>query len=169
MMEREENFMTTEKKIQDLLTWLTAQDISYEFIRHARGGTTAEASEALGVDRSKILKCLLLKGQSEEFIGVIIGGDSRVSLKKLKEITNKNFKLASPEDILTQTGYEVGGIPPFAFSISGIVGYVDSSVIQHQWTYGSAGSATTGIKFSPRSLEKVGYKTVDVSEVKNNE
>lgn len=168
-MERGENFMTTEKKIQDLLTWLTAQDINYEFIRHTRGRTTTEASEALGVDRSEILKCLLFKGQAEEFIGVIIGGDNRVSLKKLKAITNKNFKLASTEDILTQTGYEVGGIPPFVFSIRGIAGYVDSSVIQHQWVYGSAGSATTGIKFSPHSLEKVGYKVVDVSEIKNNE
>lgn len=161
--------MTTEKKIQDLLTWLTTQDINYEFIRHTRGRTTTEASEALGVDRSKILKCLLLKGQLDEFIGVIIGGDNRVSLKKLKGITNENFKLASPEDILTQIGYEVGGIPPFAFSISGVPGYVDSNVILHQWVYGSAGSATTGIKFSPLSLEKVGYKTVDVIEVKNNE
>ena len=168
-MEGEKKFMTTEKKIQDLLNWLTTQDINYEFIRHARGGTTTEASEALGVDRSEILKCLLFKGQSKEFIGVIISGDSRVSLKKLKGITNQNFKLASPEDILTQTGYEAGGIPPFAFSIHGITGYVDSNVMQRQWVYGSAGSATTGIKFSPLSLEKVGYKTVNVSEVKNNE
>jgi len=168
-MGRKENSMTTEKKIQELLTWLTAQDINYEFIRHARGGTTTEASEALGVDQSEVLKCLLFKGQSEEFIGVIITGNRRVSPEKLKEITNTNFKLASPREVLVHTGHEVGGIPPFAFSISGIPGYVDSSVIQHQWVYGSAGSATTGIKFSPLSLEKVGYKAVNVTEVKNNE
>lgn len=161
--------MATEKKIQDLLTWLTTQDINYQFIRHPKGRTTTEASEALRIDRSEILKCLLFKDQSEEFIGVIIDGANRVSLKKLKRITNKNFKLASPEDVLVQTGYEIGGIPPFAFSIRSIPGYVDSRVIQHQWVYGSAGSTTTGIKFSSHSLEKVGYKTVDINEVNNNE
>ena len=164
-MERREKITATEKKIQALLTWLSAQDINYEFIRHSSGGTTAEASEALGVEVSAVLKCLLFKEQFKKFIGVVVTGDRRVSLKKLKEVTSKNFKLASREDVLTQTGYDIGGIPPFAFSIRGIQGYVDPNVIQHQWVYGSAGSVATGIKFSPLSLEKVGYKIVDISEV----
>ncbi len=157
-----------EKETQTMLDWLSSQNIHYEFIHHAKGETTKKASEALGVGASEILKCLLFKGQTGGFAGVIVTGDKRVSLKKLREITGKNFRLASAQDVLLQTGYKIGGIPPFAFSLSGISTYVDFGVTQRQWVYASAGSELTGIKFSPNSLRKVGYNIVDVSEVIEN-
>ena len=156
--------MEKEKKVRDLLSWLSVQGIGYEFIEHAKGKTTAEASNALGVEKSAILKCLLFESQLKDFVGIIITGDRRVSPEKLRETTGKNFKLAPTEDVQVQTGYDVGGIPPFAFLIRGITCYVDVAVMKLQWVYGSAGSATSGIKFSPLSFEKVEYKIADIGE-----
>lgn len=156
--------MEKEKKVRNLLSWLSAQGISYEFIRHTRGETTAEASRALRVEKSTILKCLLFKNEPEEFIGVVITGDRKVSTEQLKKITGKNFKLAPTEDVLRETGFDIGGIPPFAFSIRGITCYVDIAVMSPRWVYGSAGSATSGVKFSPLSFEKIGCKIVNISK-----
>ena len=156
--------MEARRQSIDLLNWLLSRGISYELIRHTKGKTTAEASRALGVDKSKILKSLLLKDSSEEFIGVVITGDRKVSFKKLKRITGSDFKLASCQEVLRETGYKVGGVPAFTFSICHITGYVDFRVMQHKFVYGSAGSETLGLKFSPSLLKSIGYRIVDITK-----
>lgn len=167
-MEKGAKSMEAEEKIQELLGWLEKRNIDFEFLRHAEGTTTKKASQALGVEECAVLKSLLFRDKFKYFIGVVIAGDRKVSLRSLNRITGKIFELATPKEVLEKTGYEVGGMPPFAFSILDITGYIDSSVLRSRDVYGSAGTPTSGIKFSPFALGKVGYKLVDISEKAND-
>jgi prolyl-tRNA editing enzyme YbaK/EbsC (Cys-tRNA(Pro) deacylase) len=120
------------------------------------GGTTEQASLALGLDDRFILKVLLFKSQ-EEYVATIVTGDKRVDVERLEEVSGiKDLRLARPEDIESLTGFSVGGIPPFVFKDLCTV-YVDEEVMKKEFVVGSAGSEFSGVRFSPEELLKLGY------------
>lgn len=149
-----------------VLNWLDKKEIYYEFIEHKdiEGITSENAGDALGVDVRYVLKSLLFKKKNGEYIGVIVPGNKRVSLQKLKGIFNQKVSLASPDEIKMNTTYERGGVPPFIFIMKDIPTIVDTSILESEWVYGSAGSSTTGVKFSPKVFESIGYSLDYISE-----
>jgi len=150
--------------VKRALSMMEALGIEGELIEHEVSGRTSEgASEALGVPLSRILKSLVFVERGR-FVFVIISGDRRVSLKKLRSVSGlKRPRLARRDEILSLLGYEPGGIPPFAFY--GILPcYIDRILTSLEWVVGSAGSEYVGVKLNPRDLVRIGCEPHEISE-----
>ncbi len=145
-----------------------ANRLSFEcdiFYHKATGKTTEDAEKALGLDSKHIIKCLLLKSKKDEYLGAIIRGSDRLDFKTLEAISGyKGLRLAKEEDIRSELGFEVGGVPAVIFSEKKILTYVDTKVTGLDYVVGSGGTPFHGMKFKPSQLvDKLGYKPNNIS------
>jgi Cys-tRNA(Pro)/Cys-tRNA(Cys) deacylase len=139
--------------------------IEYVLIEHKESGKTSEsAAAAMGEERGSIVKSMLLKSGKSEYLGVVVGGDQRIDFAKVRECAHTTgrfgpdkFGLARPDEIKAALGFEIGGVPPFAFYMSGIPAIVDSGVMGKDYVVGAGGDEFSGIRFSPKEFAKVGY------------
>ena len=75
--------------------------------------TSQDAANQLGCEISHIAKSIVFQGDSCAIV-VITSGSNRVDRKgKLRRILGYKPGMASPEYVLSSTGYMVGGVPPF--------------------------------------------------------
>ncbi len=77
--------------------------------------TVSAAAESLGVCVTSILKTLVFTGEAGSFVIVVANGKKRVSMVKLAEVAGlERPRPATPEAVLTLTGYPAGGVAPVA-------------------------------------------------------
>lgn len=162
-----ENQKSEDPRVARVLQWLEDEEIPYELHLHdnQQGVTSEDASKALGgVELRQILKSLLLQAKDGSFLGVIMSGNKKISFTNIQKILGQKVSFAKVEDILKQTGYERGGVPPFVFHFANIPAYVDRDVMNNSVVFGSAGSTTSGVGFSPNVFEKIKYTIADIGE-----
>ncbi|MFQ5979047.1 MAG: aminoacyl-tRNA deacylase [Candidatus Heimdallarchaeota archaeon] len=143
-------------------------DFRCEFIEHphADGSTSSGATRALGVELSRIVKCLLLRSRKKKLIFAIIGGDTKFSPKKLEIATGeKKFSLVAREQVQALTSFLPGGIPPFIGLYLKIPTYLDELVLVNEDMYGSGGSPYIGLRFNPQDLVEKGVIIADLAEI----
>ena len=82
--------------------------------RYAEGTRTSQdAADQLGCNVAHIAKSSVFAGQEGAVI-VITSGSNRVERKrKLKRVLGYKPGMATPEYVLENTGYPIGGVPPF--------------------------------------------------------
>ena len=74
--------------------------------------TAVDAANSLNCEVGAIVKSLLFRADGS-FVLCLVSGDKKCSLNKLKKITGKkDVRLASPEEVKSQTGYTIGGVSP---------------------------------------------------------
>ena len=107
---------------------------------------------------------MLLKNDKSEYLGVVIDGDQRIDFDKVRECArtggkfkSNKFSFARPDEIKVALGFDIGGVPPFAFYMSGIAAFVDSGVMRKDHVVGAGGNEFSGIRFSPKEFSKFGY------------
>lgn len=148
------------KKIVDDL------DLYAEFIMHEKTGrTTVEAEKALGVSADHILKTLILYASKEnKFIGAIILGTDKIDTKKIAKIAKvKKLRFANNDQISNITGFDIGGVPPFAVKNCNDY-YIDADVLKKDFVIGAGGDEHFGMKFSPKDLaDKIKIKVDKIS------
>lgn len=114
--------------------------------------TVREAAQAVGTDESRIVKTLVVYCGGG-YRAYVIRGDKRLDLKKL------GCRLATPEEVLSITGYPVGAVPP----VLNIPVYIDRQLLEVEYVYGGGGDERSLLKFKPSSLVERGLATpVDV-------
>ena len=124
--------------------------------------TSASAAEHLGCEVAQIAKSIVLKAENP--ILVIISGDVRVDLKKLSEVIEEKAKLASPEYVLEEVGFIIGGVPPMGFDRSVQV-LMDKSVERFSEVFSSGGSRESILRIKVDELKNATKcKLVDVSK-----
>lgn len=77
--------------------------------------TVPEAAAALGVASEQVLKSLVFLIEGAPAL-VIAAGEDRIRYPALAAafgVGRRQVRMASPEEALTITGYEVGAMPPF--------------------------------------------------------
>ena len=108
-----------------LIELLSEFQVEYELLEHGKSGKTSEAAaNAIGEKRGNIVKSMLLKNDKSEYLGIIVDGDQKIDFDKVRECArtkgnfcSNKFSFARPEEIKTALGFEIGGVPPFGFSI----------------------------------------------------
>ncbi len=89
--------------------FLKKNNIWHEFLEKENTSTAERASKYVG----NVVKSIIFDLGNDEFILVIVPGSMKVSRKKLRPLIKKeNIKLASAEDVLRVTGFEIGAVPP---------------------------------------------------------
>ena len=124
------------------------------------GASSKDASEALGVDATYIIKTLYLKDQSDNKLAVILSGNDRLNTSLLKEvwlqkfpsIALKKLNFVDTEDLERDLGYKAGGVPCIAFALKNIPTFVDTAVYNLDLVIGSGGTAFHAMEFNPKQL-----------------
>ena len=124
--------------------------------------TSASAAEHLGCEVAQIAKSIVLKAENP--ILVILSGDMRVDLKKLSEVIGEKAKLASPEYVLEEVGFIIGGVPPMGFDRLVQV-LMDKSVERFSEVFSSGGSRESILRIKVDELKNsTKCELVDVSK-----
>ena len=116
--------------------------------------TAKEAAMSLNCEVGAIVKSLLFKIE-DKFILLLVAGDKRCSLNKLKKLTRKkNILMANPEEVKTQTGFTIGGVSPIGH-LNIIKILIDNSLKRFKYLYAAAGHPNCIFKIDFISLQKI--------------
>ena len=116
--------------------------------------TAQDAATALGCDVSAIVKSLLFKTE-DNFILCLVAGDKRCSLNKLKKCTDKkDIKMASPEEVKTQTGYTIGGVSPVGH-LNRVEIFIDRSLKRFNNLFAAAGHPNCVFEINFMNIQKI--------------
>ncbi len=114
--------------------------------------TVEMASEALGVDPSRIAKTLAFKSH-EGAILIVAAGDTKIDNSKFKAEYGMKAKMLTPEEVLDYTGHAIGGVCPFGL-IRSLPIYLDVSLRRFDYIYPACGSSNSAIKLTCSELEQ---------------
>ena len=124
--------------------------------------TAPMAAQALGVEVGQIAKTLLFRGRDSGFYLVVCPGDRKVSTGKLKRAVGAKTRMATAEETFAVTGYEPGGVCPFA--VHGVEILLDESLKSWETIYPAAGTSGSGVPVTPAQLEAItGGRTADLT------
>jgi len=150
--------------LEEIRKLLDSKNISYKCWTHEPVRTSEEAAKIRGTPLESGAKALVLRSEGK-FLMVVIAGDKKMDLKKVKEAINtKRLSLATPEEALQVTHCEVGSIPPFG-NLFTIPVYLDQSLLRSPIINFNAGRHDTSIALSIDDYQKaVQPVLVDVSQ-----
>ena len=137
-------------------------------IRRFDGGTkTAQsAAEALNVSVDTIIKSLIFLAGSEPIV-VLMSGDKRVSVEKLSKVLGVSSTLVNKADADTariETGFAVGGIPPFGH-LKKLRTFMDVSMASKPLCFLAAGTPDSLFEISAEKLlELSNAEVADLAE-----
>ncbi len=111
--------------------------------------TALDAANSLNCEEGAIIKSLLIKIEND-FLLCLVSGDKRCSLNKLKKISEKkNVRMASADEVKSQTGYTIGGVSPVGH-INKIQIFIDNSLSRFTDIFAAAGH--------PNAIFKINYE-----------
>lgn len=103
--------------------------------------TVKDAAGALGVDVEKIVKTIVVVCGAD-YRAYVVRGNKKLDLKQL------GCRLATAEEVLSTTGFPVGGVPPAL----PIPVYIDRELLTEEYVYGGGGDEYSLLKFRPLDL-----------------
>ena len=116
--------------------------------------TAKDAANALNCEEGAIVKSLVFKTETE-FLVCLVSGDKRCSLNKLKKISEKkNVRMASADEVKSQTGYTIGGVSPVGH-INKIQIFIDNSLSRFKDIFAAAGHPNVIFKINYEKLIQI--------------
>ena len=116
--------------------------------------TALDAANSLNCEVGAIVKSLLIKIENN-FLLCLVSGDKRCSLNKLKKISEKkNVRMASADEVKSQTGYTIGGVSPVGH-INKIQIFIDNSLSRFKDIFAAAGHPNVIFKINYEKLIQI--------------
>ena len=113
-----------------------------------------DAANSLNCQVGAIVKSLLIKIEND-FLLCLVSGDKRCSLNKLKKISEKkNVRMASADEVKSQTGYTIGGVSPVGH-INKIQIFIDNSLSRFKDIFAAAGHPNVIFKINYEKLIQI--------------
>lgn len=137
---------------------LTAAGVSFtvhEYAHDARAESYGlEAAEAMGVDPARVFKTLFADLDGALVVGIVpVAG--QLDLKALARVLDgRKASMADPKAAERATGYVVGGISPLGQRKAHPT-VVDSSALDHETVFVSAGRRGLEVELSPAELVRL--------------
>jgi prolyl-tRNA editing enzyme YbaK/EbsC (Cys-tRNA(Pro) deacylase) len=151
--------------IRRLRALLDAADVDYAVIVHEAAVVSAEdgVEEGFG-DLPEMAPALILKTK-QDFIAAIIGGERRISYKKVKKALGlRDVSLAAPEQVRQITGAEPGAI---SLVNPGLRSIMDRGLLEQERVYGGTGLAGYTLHIRSQDLVMItGAQVFDFTEEK---
>lgn len=116
------------------------------------------AAQALEVIPARIAKTLSFKC-GEGCLLVIAAGDARIDNSKFKAQFGFKAKMLNPDEVLYFTGYEVGGVCPFAIENPDTKVYADISLKRFDTMFPACGSSNSAIELTCDELYSLSLST----------
>ncbi|WZL71898.1 YbaK/EbsC family protein [Clostridiaceae bacterium 35-E11] len=126
--------------------------IELEIIEFEEGSTkTAQmAADQLGVEVGQIAKSILFVTEKGPVL-VVTSGDVKVNSSKFKKTVGEKPKIANYEQCEEITGFQPGGVCPFALK-NPIKIFIDKSMERFDVVYAAAGTANTAVPVTVEEL-----------------
>ena len=116
--------------------------------------TALDAANSLNCEVGAIVKSLLIKIEND-FLLCLVSGDKRCSLNKLKKISEKkNVRMASADEVKSQTGYTIGCVSPVGH-INKIQIFIDNSLSRFKDIFAAAGHPNVIFKINYEKLIQI--------------
>ena len=116
--------------------------------------TALDAANSLNCEVGAIVKSLLIKIEND-FLLCLVSGDKKCSLNKLKKISEKkNVRMASADEVKSQTGYTIGGVSPVGH-INKIQIFIDNSLSRFTDIFAAAGHPNVIFKINYEKLIQI--------------
>ena len=116
--------------------------------------TALDAANSLNCEVGAIVKSLLIKIEND-FLLCLVSGDKRCSLNKLKKISEKkNVRMASANEVKSQTGYTIGGVSPVGHT-NNLRIFIDDSLSRFKDIFAAAGHPNVIFKINYEKLIQI--------------
>jgi Cys-tRNA(Pro) deacylase len=136
-----------------LLAFLTDHAIDAEFIEPGVPmPTVPAAAAAIGVREEQVLKTLVFVGDEDCYVVVVANGTRRINRAQLAEVSSLSRpRTASPEAVLTVTGYPAGGVSPLGLP-AGLPVIVDERVAALSFAFAGGGTDDLLLRLKPADV-----------------
>ncbi|MDD2586194.1 MAG: YbaK/EbsC family protein [Syntrophomonadaceae bacterium] len=143
------------KEIERVRDYLKNRDPSLRIIELDSDTSTAYlAAQALGTEVGQIAKSILFKSKTGDYFMVVSAGDVKINNRAIKELAGSRVKMASAEEVNEITGFNIGGVCPFAMETEVPV-YLDESLQRYDVVYAAAGSSNTALPITYAQLVQI--------------
>jgi len=143
------------KEIDRVREYLQGKNPQLQIIELEQNTSTAYlAAQALGLEVGQIAKSILFKTKNDDYFMVVSAGDVKMDNKAIKETVGQRARMANPEEVLTVTGFSIGGVCPFALATE-IPIYLDESLLRYNVVYAAAGTANTALPITFQELQDI--------------
>lgn len=115
----------------------------------------------LGLNVHQTVKTLIFKSDIGEFVLIMVGADQNAISGHLKKVVgSRNVQLASPDEVIKTTGYQIGSIPPFSWQPEGFRSFLASDLMNEEILAVGAGIWGNEILITPANLVKASLAMV---------
>ncbi|WP_029165386.1 YbaK/EbsC family protein [Aminiphilus circumscriptus] len=116
--------------------------------------TVEDASMAVGVPPSEILKSILLLADERPVLA-LMSGPNKVDLKKVKRHLNaRKVRMCDPDFVFAYSGFRIGGVPPVGYPEQPFA-LLDEELFQFPVVWAAAGSDHAFFPISPEELRRI--------------
>ncbi len=131
---------------------LTEIDIAHQVFTHQQPPRSLEqAAEERGQRPEQIVRSILFRCSRGEYVMVLMAGPQQIDWKALRQYVGRSrITMASKEEVLSVTGYELGAVAPFGLPHPLRV-LVDQSVLGEEEI--SMGSGVRGVAVMLKSAD----------------
>jgi len=141
--------------VADLTEYIRAHNIPAEIVYPpAATPTVPDAAQAMGVSSDAIIKSVLFVIRRTEPLLVIANGERWIDQRLIADrlgVGKKQVRIASPDQVLAQTGYPVGGVPPFGHPRP-LPTWIDPAVLEQGTIYGGGGDDSVLLRMQAADL-----------------
>ena len=118
--------------------------------------TVETAAQAAGTQPEQIVKSILFLVDSQPVLAITCGTQhvEQRAIAGLYGVGRKRVKLATPQDVLEVSGYEVGAIPPFGHR-QPLTTLLDQRVLEWPVVYAGGGAENALVRLKPEEIQRV--------------
>ena len=115
--------------------------------------TVAEAAQAVGTQPEQIVKSILFLVDGLPLLAITCGQTyvDRRALAAVYNVGRKKVKLATPEAVLEETGFEVGAMPPFGHR-NPLPTWMDRRVLEQAEVFAGGGAENALVRLVPEDI-----------------
>ena len=116
--------------------------------------TVELAAQTVGCEPARIAKTPSFLHEDGAVL-IVCAGDAKIDNAKFKAQFHHKATMLTPEQVVTFTGHEIGGVCPFAIEHPGTVTYLDISLQRFDIVYPAAGNAASAVELTCDELAQL--------------
>jgi prolyl-tRNA editing enzyme YbaK/EbsC (Cys-tRNA(Pro) deacylase) len=150
---------------------LAESGLDADLVRELPADTsTAEAAAlAVGAPQGSIVKSLIFLADGAPLL-VLVSGDQRADIKRMRAalgLSKRRLRIARPAEVLDQTDFEVGGVPPVGHR-EPLRTLIDRTLSRFDTVWAAAGSAHAVFPIAYKLLVTItNGEVMDLVEIRN--
>lgn len=118
--------------------------------------TVEQAAETIGMSPARIAKTLSFRGEGDQAMLIVAARDVKIDNKKYRQTFGFKARMLSPDEVLEQTGHEIGGVCPFGLAHDLEV-YLDISLKRFETVFPACGSRNSAIELTLEELSEFSF------------